>query len=171
MEIRPARPEELAQFPAIEHSAGEAFRGSSQDALADGDDTPAAFYAPLAAAGLVWVAADRSALVGFAACEAFDDALHLWELAVVHERQRQGLGRALLATVVEAARRSPTPAVTLTTFRDLRWNAPFYESCGFAIVPPERLNDRLLAVVAREVGMGLDITARCAMRLELPPLP
>ena len=47
----------------------------------------------LLADGLVWVAEADGALVGFAACEAFDDALHLWELAVRRECQGRGVGR------------------------------------------------------------------------------
>jgi GNAT superfamily N-acetyltransferase len=167
VEIRLARPQELERFPEIEHSAGEAYRGTSQDALADAENTPAAFYAPLAARGRVWVAAEGPAVIGFAACEAFEDALHLWELAVVRERQGRGVGRVLVGTVIDAARLAQAPAVTLTTFRDLRWNAPFYESCGFRILPPDQLNARLLALITQEASVGFDVAARCVMRLEL----
>lgn len=120
------------------------------------------------AEGLVWVMEDDDgALVGFAACQAFQDALHLWELAVRHDRQGQGVGRALVAAAVAEARRLELPAVTLTTFRDIAWNAPLYARLGFREVEPGGLNGRLTAILMRERRTGLDSEARCAMRLDL----
>jgi predicted N-acetyltransferase YhbS len=119
------------------------------------------------AEGLVWVAEDDGELIGFAACQHFLDALHLWELAVRHDRQGRGAGRALVTAVVDEARAREAPSVTLTTFRDLRWNAPFYASLGFQALAPEELNGRLTAILMRERRLGLDVEARCAMRLSL----
>jgi N-acetylglutamate synthase-like GNAT family acetyltransferase len=121
------------------------------------------------AEGLVWVAEDDGALIGFAACQAFQDALHLWELAVRRDRQGEGAGRALVATAVAEARRLELPAVTLSTFRDIPWNAPFYTRLGFRELAPNALNGRLTAILMRERRLGLDAEARCAMRLDLAP--
>jgi GNAT superfamily N-acetyltransferase len=129
--------------------------------------TAAEAYEPLLAAGLVWVAQARGAPVGFAACEAFDDALHLWELAVRRERQGRGLGRALVAACIAEARIRGLPGVTLTTFRDIAWNAPFYAGCGFVEVPAGALNPRLSGALEAEGRRGLDMANRCAMRLTL----
>jgi len=171
MHIRLARPDECSELPAIERSAAELFRGSSQAAVADGDVSPADFHRPLAVQGLVWVAEDGGRLTGFAACELFEDALHIWELAVRREAQGHGAGRALVMAAVAEARRRRAPAVTLTTFRDIAWNAPFYASCGFAEVPEEAFNARLAWIRARETKLGLEAAARCAMRLTLTPAP
>jgi GNAT superfamily N-acetyltransferase len=113
------------------------------------------------------VAAEADDLIGFAACEGFADAVHLWGLAVRHDRQGRGVGRALVAAVVAKARARELPAVTLTTFRDIPWNGPFYASCGFVELTPDQLDPRLSAVVAREAALGLDVANRCAMRLGL----
>lgn len=165
--IRPATAEDLAIFPEIEQSAGLAFRGSSQDALADGDNRPAEFYAPLQRDGLALVAEDAGVLLGFAAAEAFPDALHLWELAVLHQQQQRGLGRRLVEATIALAQRRGSPAVTLTTFRDLPWNAPFYGTFGFIELDRKDVSPRLRAVLADEASHGLDPAARCAMRLAL----
>jgi GNAT superfamily N-acetyltransferase len=117
--------------------------------------------------GLVWVAADDDQLLGFASTEPFDDALHLWELAVRLEAQRRGAGRALVMAVAADARRRGLPAVTLTTFRDIPWNGPFYARLGFIEVPPAQANPRLAGLAAHEAGLGLDVANRCAMRLAL----
>jgi GNAT superfamily N-acetyltransferase len=167
MRIRLARPEDCAALPEIERSAAELFRGSVHDAIADDDVSSPEFHQPLAAQGLVWVAERAGALLGFASCENFEDALHIWELAVRRAAQGAGVGRALvMAAVAEAARRG-APAVTLTTFRDVAWNAPFYASCGFVEAPEAEFNARLRWIRTREEQAGLEIAARCAMRLDL----
>jgi GNAT superfamily N-acetyltransferase len=154
-------------LPAVERSAAEAFRGSSQAAIADDTVSPVEFYIPFQMDGLVLVAADAAVILGFAACQACADALHLWELAVRRERQGEGLGSGLLMAVKDLARHRGLSAVTLSTFRDIAWNAPFYGRLGFVELSEDRLNPRLTAVRAREAALGLDVTNRCTMRLDL----
>lgn len=127
--------------------------------------SPPEFYIPFQTDGLVLVAADEGALVGFAACQACADALHLWELAVRHDAQGRGIGRALLDEVAALARSHALPAVTLSTFRDIPWNAPFYARRGFVELALDELNARLRIVRDREASLGLDVASRCAMRL------
>jgi ribosomal protein S18 acetylase RimI-like enzyme len=120
---------------------------------------------PLQAQGLVWLAHDAERPIGFAVCEAFDDGLHLWELAVRREAQGRGVGRALIDAAIAEARRRGLPAVTLSTFREIPWNAPFYARLGFETLADGDLNARLADVLAAEAERGL--TERCAMRLAL----
>ena len=103
--IRPARVDEVWRLPAIERSAAALFRGSSQAAVADGGVSPAEFHRPLAAQGLVWLAEEGPQAIGFASCELFVDALHIWELAVRREAQGLGAGGALVMAAIEDARR------------------------------------------------------------------
>lgn len=154
-------------LPEIERSAAEVFRGSSQPAIAEDAVSPAEVHHPLALQGLVWVAEDGGRIVGFATCEAFEDALHVWELAVREESQGRGAGRTLVAAVIEGAKARGIPAVTLTTFRDIPWNAPFYARLGFVELAEADLDARLAGVRRREAELGLDVAARCAMRLAL----
>jgi GNAT superfamily N-acetyltransferase len=129
--------------------------------------TPLDLFLPLLAEDLVWVAEADGEPIGFSCCEAFDDALHLWEVAVRQDRQGQGAGRALIAAGIDAARARGLPAVTLTTFRDIPWNAPFYRRLGFVELTKEELNARLAADLAAEGARGLDVANRCAMQLTL----
>jgi GNAT superfamily N-acetyltransferase len=124
-------------------------------------------HRPFAAQGLVWVARDAGQLIGFATCEAFEHELHLWELAVRHDAQGKGAGRALIAAIVDEAQARGLPAVTLTTFRDIPWNAPFYARCGFVELSDDQLGPFLTLVRDKEVEIGLDVANRCAMRLAL----
>ena len=53
---------------------------------------------------------------------------------------------------------------SLTTFRTIRWNGPFYRSCGF-VEWSEDLPADILAELAKDADNGL--MDRCAMRLAL----
>ena len=163
--IRQARPEEADALPAIERSAATAFRGSAHDWIADDQVSPAEFHRPFAEAGLVWVADLGERLAGFLTSETFLDGLHIWELAVSHGHQGRGIGRQLVQAAIEAARERGLPAVTLTTFYDIPWNAPFYARLGFSQPDPRDLPERLRANLSREAARGL--AHRCAMRLDL----
>ncbi len=129
--------------------------------------SPASWYRPRIRRGLVWVAEVDGKPVGFASIEPFEDALHLWELAVHLDHQGHGVGRALVQAVADDARRRGLPAVTLTTFRDVLWNAPFYARLGFIEVPQDAGQPRLAGLRDHEAALGLDLDARCAMRLAL----
>ena len=113
------------------------------------------------------VADDGGKVVAFGVCQVCEDALHLWELAVRHERQGMGIGRAIVEACAELAGRRGLPAMTLSTLRNIAWNAPFYRGLGFIEVADDALNSRLAFIRARETSIGLDVANRCAMRLPL----
>lgn len=127
----------------------------------------AATHAELARAGTSWVAVDSGdAPVGFIACERRGGVLHVCEFAVREALHGDGVGRALLDEAVEHARSLHLSAVTLTTFRDLAWNQPYYARRGFVTVTP--VGDQPLALTLRgEARHGLPPERRCAMVLAL----
>jgi len=117
------------------------------------------------AEGTVWVAQDAGGeLVAFLAATRHGDRLHIDEFDVVQTAQGKGLGRRMLNLVIDSARRAGLAALSLTTFRSVPWNAPFYASCGFDLweggFPPD-----VADAIADEAARGL--TDRCAMRLVL----
>ena len=113
--------------------------------------TPAEALAAALRRGHLWVAAATAddVPVGFAYADVLDGALHLEELDVLPSWGRRGIGRALVATVLTAARDAGLPAVTLTTFRDVPWNAPFYARLGFRTLPPAAWSPGLAALLSR----------------------
>lgn len=170
--IREARRDELPKLPEIERSATARFEGGDQPMDILTNVTPAEVWAPRQAAGTVWVADDGAgALVGFLAAEVFKDELHVWELDVLHPSQGQGHGRRLMAHAIAWAREHGLSRLTLTTFRHIPWNAPFYASLGFCEVAPEARGKRLADVLDLEASKGLDPADRCAMVLELEGVP
>lgn len=71
--------------------------------------------------------------VGFALVEMLTgNEPHLEEIDVHPAHGRRGVGSALVRTVCEWATRSGFRDITLTTFRDVAWNMPFYARLGFA---------------------------------------
>lgn len=162
MKIRLARPEDIPALPLLETSAGQAFRGTDQDWIADDIVMEVDAYPPLVAAGGVWVAeAGEGTVAGFVATAPLDDALHILEMAVHQDHQRKGIGARLMSAALGHARDAGYPAATLTTFRAIPWNAPFYARIGFEIL--DEPSPTLQAILAEEAARGL--TDRCAMRL------
>lgn len=165
--IRLATTNDIPELPRIERSAGEAFHATAHAWVADDEDTPEELYPPRVAAGNVFVAEVDGHLAGFVDASVTAGDLHVWSLDVRHEHQGKGIGRALMAATRERAIRLGCKGLTLTTFVDVPFNAPFYESLGFSILPaPPK---RLAKILATEASRGL--TNRCAMRAPLPPAP
>jgi predicted N-acetyltransferase YhbS len=164
--IRRARTAELPRLREIEREAGVRF-----DAIPALADVPEVLMPPAAldeacVLGLVWVAAAAAddAPVGFAYADVLDDALQLEELDVLPAWGRRGIGRALVAAVVDEARARGLAAVTLTTFRDVAWNAPFYAALGFRVLAEAEISPGLAALLAMEARRGLPRALRVAMR-------
>lgn len=159
-----AREQDLERIHSIELAALALFDGHGLD------DVPALFAAEAELrkaqeVGHVWVALANDVPVGFAQVKAIEHrALHLEELDVHPEHGRRGLGRRLVTTVCDWAAAQGYESVTLTTFRDIPWNAPFYASLGFAVVPPEALTLALASIVHEEGRRGLDPELRVVMR-------
>jgi GNAT superfamily N-acetyltransferase len=95
------------------------------------------------------------------------DEAHLKELDVHPDAVGRGLGSALLAAVCETARARGEPSLSLTTFRDVPFNAPFYARRGFRMLRPGETGPALQALLAVEAEAGLPAGPRCAMRLDL----
>jgi putative acetyltransferase len=165
--IVPARSRDLASLPAIELAAARLLVGHAPESVLS--ETKPAFDLERACHdGRLWVALENDTPVGFAHVEVFGaGAAHLDELDVHPVHGRRGLGTRLVGAVCDWARREGFEAVTLSTFRDVPWNMPFYTRLGFTIVPPATLSSALAAVVADEARRGLDTDARVVMRRDL----
>jgi ribosomal protein S18 acetylase RimI-like enzyme len=61
-------------------------------------------------------------------------ALYLINMAVMPERQRSGLGRALLAEALSAARLFPADAIRLDAYDSSAGAGDFYRKCGYTNV-------------------------------------
>jgi len=166
--IRRARPEEVARIREIEDLAGALFSGLGLIDETLDTSFPAEDLRRLVAMGQVWVAsAEDSLLVGMVIASVREGAVYVEELDVVPAHGRRGLGARLLGTVCSWAELQGYPAVTLSTFRDVPWNGPFYRKHGFVDLPPAAWTPRMQAIREQEAKHGLQIAARVFMRREL----
>ena len=113
--------------------------------------------------GLLWVARAGPALIGFALVEPLGDGLHLEELDVLPQHGRQGVGRALLHEVCRHAT-AQHRTLSLCTFRDIPWNAPFYAHNGFRALATNELWPELAERIQEEAARGLGSDIRVAMK-------
>ncbi|WJW86601.1 MULTISPECIES: GNAT family N-acetyltransferase [Enterobacter] len=164
--LRPTRPGDVAALPAIERAAGKRFREVPELAwLADGEVISAEQHLEYVERELSWLARVNDRPVGFILTEAHSSSLFIVELSVDLNWQGKGIGRQLIACAADHARTLGLASLTLTTFRDVPWNAPFYAKLGFkkmTTLTPELRQKR-----EEETAHGFAYETRCAMRLPL----
>jgi len=102
--------------------------------------------------------------VAYLLADAVDGAGHVEQVSVIPGYARRGLGRVLLVHVCEWALGNGLKAVTLTTFVNIPWNAPYYERCGFRRLSADDLTPGLQRIRREEAEHGLDAGSRVCMR-------
>jgi len=162
--VRPARAEEMAGLPALEHAADAVFEQYGIWPLPQLPDAAhEAFEAGFADAAAVLVAGRPP--VGFARLELVGGVPHLEQLSVDPAFGRRGLGTALVRGCCDWAARAGFAELTLTTFAQVPFNAPFYARLGFTVIDDAALPAGLARLRRREAEMGLDaLGPRVAMR-------
>jgi GNAT superfamily N-acetyltransferase len=162
--IAPAQPKHLKALAGIELSAATLLQGYAPASVL-AETTPEEEFRKAQEEGRLWVALADEIPVGFALVEMLDaDRPHLQEMDVLPEHGCCGLGTALLQAVLEWTRRSGYAEITLTTFRTVSWNMPFYSQHGFKEIYADGLRADLKSIVLNEAKRGLDPKARVVMR-------
>lgn len=158
--IRPARAEDYEKLPEIEAAA---------DAVMNMVGLPEASSAAEYRQGKFVAVAQRSGrLCGLVRVDEVDGQAHLEQISVLPSDSGQGIGRALVETAKTWARHAGYQQMTLCTFRDVPFNAPFYARCGFAVL--EEPAGELLELRKHEAELGLDqLGKRVAMIADLSP--
>ena len=166
MTFRPTTKNDVACLPAIERAAGQRFRDYPELAwLADSDGISVEQHLGFAERGLSLLALADEQPVGFLLAQEHPLSLFIVELSVHLAWQGQGVGRQLIACAGEHARTLGLTSLTLTTFRDVPWNAPFYARLGFERV--DALTPELRQKREEEAAHGFAHGSRCAMQLPL----
>lgn len=162
--LRLARIDDAEAMPAIEAAAGKLFEQIEGLAGVAGQHTvPIDRLQRYIRKGHCLVSHVDAAMVGFLVNEPFGRELHIWEFNVHPDFQQQGIGAGLVRACLIDAGNSGFKAVTLTTFRDVPWNGPFYERLGFEEVTALDAHPRLAGELAVEADHGLPAERRCAM--------
>jgi GNAT superfamily N-acetyltransferase len=171
-QIRPARFEELPMLSQIEQSAARLFLDTPYAFLVNDDPLSLDFVQQQFRAGRVWVAVDcHEIVVGYAIAVAdgkpfareVDNTLYLQQIDVEPVYGRRGIGSALITTVCDWAQQQGYAIVSLSTFREIPWNAPFYSKLGFHPVDEAELTTGFQQIRLKELEAGLPVFDRVIM--------
>ncbi|WP_305092497.1 GNAT family N-acetyltransferase [Prescottella sp. R16] len=168
--IRLAEPADLSRLQEIEVAAGSIFRSLGMDVIADDEAPPLSWLEQYRADGRAWVWAHRDRpAAAFCLVDIVDGCAHIEQVSVHPDHARRGIGAHLIDHVAEWARDRGLPEITLTTFTDVPWNAPYYARLGFAEVPDDDLGPGLRTIREHETARGLDdVAPRIVMTRHVP---
>jgi ribosomal protein S18 acetylase RimI-like enzyme len=166
--IRSARFEELTLLSSIELSAAKLFLDTPYSFLVNAAPLPLDFVQQRFKAGQVWVAVDpHDMVVGYAITQEVDATLYLQQIDVEPTYGCRGIGSALVDTIFVWAKLQGYPSVSLSTFQDIPWNAPFYLKLGFRVLDGSELTAGFQQIRLQEAEAGLPIAERVIMQCEL----
>lgn len=166
--IRPARGNEVAELQQIDLASATLFIGHELiDFGPSGVPTepiPEPRLRKGFGDGLIWVAVDdlEDLVVGFILCSDRGDDLYIDQLSVLPNHGRQGLGGRLVRRGLQEAVARSHKRVSLSTFRKVPWNGPFYKRLGFREVPDWRLQP-WQAEIREAQKQTMDVRLRCFM--------
>ena len=162
-----ARLAELAEIPLlndVEADASRVFLAEPDFAFVAQYPLPEEdAYVPFIAERRCFVCEAQEGIVGFVLMGAVDGNGHIFQVSVRAGSQRRGVGRRLIAAGEAWAHQQGYEAVTLTTFRDVPWNAPAYARLGYALVSGGAAGPMLLDILENEKAIGLFRQVRVAM--------
>jgi GNAT superfamily N-acetyltransferase len=152
----------------IERAAGRWFRAIGMPEIADDEPLPVAELARYRKDGHAWVAADDGDVpAAYLIAGIVDGSLHIEQMSVHPRAARRKIGRLLLDHAAAYAAARGIRGLTLTTFAEVPWNAPYYARCGFRVLEDSELSPGMWAVKDREIAHGLHRWPRVCMRRDL----
>ncbi|HGM5491511.1 TPA: GNAT family N-acetyltransferase [Serratia fonticola] len=169
LSLRLAQRQDIPQLIAVERSAAQLFRQQAElKHLADGEVMSPQQHADFIERQREWVMVNLAGqIAGFIAVQPLRNSWHIAELSVAANWQRQGVGKRLIEEVAEQARRQGVQRLTLTTFEQVAWNAPYYQRLGFRRIVAAQRDAQLQHLLAQEAGQSFATNSRCAMEFTL----
>lgn len=163
--IRRARKEDLPLLGAVERSAAEIFRTVNLDFLTYGPTMDEYLLESMGRANHLWVAVNEvDRPIGFAGGDELAGNFHIAEISVAQNAQGKGVGKALMGELTRQAMAEGYTAITLTTYRNLPWNGPWYQRLGFSEVKIDEMGEEYREIWNSEASHGHDMNVRCVMR-------
>jgi GNAT superfamily N-acetyltransferase len=162
--IRAATGADGHRLQDIERLGGEAFRELGMAAIADDEPFTEDELARFRNDGHSWVIVDDTDVpMGYLVVDVVDGNLHVEQVTVDPAYAGRGLGAALIEHADAYAAAHRHPALTLTTFTEVAWNAPYYRRLGFRDMTAAEIGPELGAVRRAEAEHGLDRWPRVCM--------
>lgn len=194
MRIRLGVEEDLTRCQQIERAAGEAFRPLGMAAVADDDPPSLEELRRFVKSESLWVAtvadelADAHApgygaeaagspsadptdppawntapLCAYLLADPVDGCTHIEQVSVHPAHAGHRIGARLIDHVAASG---PGRPLTLTTFANVPWNAPYYQGLGFRVLAQAEVTLGLRRIREHERRLGLDRWPRVCMRRE-----
>jgi GNAT superfamily N-acetyltransferase len=157
--VRLASASDASCLAAVERAAAARFEEVGLASIAQGRPTSEAEYRKAISEGRLWVVETGEApgrVVGLAIAELRDGEGFLAEVSVVPDHAGRRLAARLIEAVEAWAAAQKCVSLSLTTFRDVPWNRPYYERLGFAVLAEKVAGPEVRAVRRRERAHGLD---------------
>ena len=162
--IREVRGDDFVRLREIESAAGAPFRDIGMSEIADDQPPSQAELAVFQKAGTAWVWVEQDdEPLAYLLVRVVDDRAHIEQVSVDPKASRRGLGAELIERAEVWARTRNLRSLTLTTFRDVPWNRPYYQRLGFEVVCQARWTPGLRHVRSEESAQGLDRWPRVVM--------
>jgi GNAT superfamily N-acetyltransferase len=166
--IRQATEADLPVLQDIERAAGQVFHNFGMAEIANDEPPSLTELRRYRDTGMAWVSVDaEDRPVAYVIAEMVDRNLHIEQISVHSAYARRGIGRELLEHVASWAIAHGIPALTLTTFTEIPWNAPYYERCGFRTITDAQSGPELRDIRKTEAARGLDRWPRTSMHRDL----
>jgi GNAT superfamily N-acetyltransferase len=150
--LRTATPADVRRLQQLEEAADSVF--ADVFGTVPWSSTPGEWRAR--EPGVVLVAAEEPAgeAIGFAHVHEVEGLAHLEQLAVHPDRKRRGHGRALVEAAKTTAGERGHDRLSLSTYAEIPWHAPFYATCGFVETEPTAPYHRRIRQVEQDLGLG-----------------
>jgi GNAT superfamily N-acetyltransferase len=166
--IRKATTDDLPAMRDVEVAAGEMFRTLGMEAIADDAPPTLEALAGYLEGGRSWVAtAGEGTPVAYILIKELDRHAHIEQVTVHPRYARQGVGRQLIEEAASWAAARGLEGLTLTTFEEVPWNAPYYARLGFQRVPAHQQPEGIRQVVKAESTSALNAWPRVVMKRAL----
>ena len=154
---------DLQRLVVVEVEAGQVFRTVGMTKVAE-DVPQISDLREAAEAQRLWVTEVEAEIAGYISAEVLDGNAHVAQVSVAPAYAGRALGRAMMEFLEDWGRAAGCPATTLTTFRDVPWNGPYYLRLGYRVMRTEDIGPELAGTMAHEASLpGIEASLRCAM--------
>ena len=161
--IERARDGRARELRAIERAGGVRFEAVGMPEVAKGEPTPATILDDRARNGRLYLAlSDTAALAGFLYWSPKDGMAYIEEISVHPDHAGHRLAACLIDRMADDLRGNFT-LLSLSTFRDVAWNAPYYAKLGFAELALDNAGPEHLDSWRDQAKTGLDMSRRLFM--------
>lgn len=169
--IRLGSADEIHKVAPLELAAAEAFREIGMDAVADDEPLSESVLIQAAEERRFWVAVEYGVLKAYLVGDFLPQSLHVDQVTVHPDASRRGLGALMIESVSADPRSNERGRITLTSFANVPWNAPYYERIGFVEIAREDWPEGVAEKVDAEQGTSIAAWPRVVMQRVIPEEP